>query len=158
MQLLDGLIFIDQHLFVLLLLSGQLLSQLLADQIAFQAGDVEDQYGYAFPSRTKLVQRIKNQDYIIQKMGEGRADIRPIVDMYFTRAANKMIDLIKKRWKKYPDIQCFYVVGGGASALKPYMLEAAGPLKLRFVEQSELQNVFGYLKLARSKMNQSALF
>lgn len=113
--------------------------------------DVEDQFGYTFPSRTKLVQRIKSQDYVIQRLGEGQADIRPIVETYFSRAASKIVDLIKKRWKKYPDIQCYYVVGGGAAALRPFLLEAAGPMKLRFVEQSELQNVYGYLKLARNQ-------
>jgi plasmid segregation protein ParM len=118
--------------------------------------DVEDQFGHRFPSRTKLIQRIKNREYIIQRVGEGQSDIRPIVDTYFTRAANKVVDLIVKKWKKYPDIQCFYVLGGGASALKTYINEAAGPVKLRFVDESDLQNVYGYLKLARNKMNQAA--
>jgi plasmid segregation protein ParM len=116
--------------------------------------DVEDQYGYRFPSRTKLIQRIRRGDFIIQRVGEGQADIRPIVDIYFGRAAQKIVDLIRKRWKKYPDIQCFYVLGGGAAALKPYILDAAENMRLRFVEDSELQNVYGYLKLARNKTNQ----
>ncbi|BBH22663.1 hypothetical protein Back11_40080 [Paenibacillus baekrokdamisoli] len=118
--------------------------------------DVEDQFGHRFPSRTKLIQRLKNREYIIQRVGEGQADIRPIVDTYFSRAANKVVDLIVKKWKKYPDIQCFYVLGGGASALKSYINDAAGPVRLRFVEESDLQNVYGYLKLARNKMNQAA--
>lgn len=113
--------------------------------------DVEDQYGYRFPSRTKLIQRIRRHDFIIQRVGEGQADIRPIVDTYFARAAQKIVDLIRKRWKKYPDIQCFYVLGGGAAALKPYILEAADNMRLRFVDDSELQNVYGYLKLAKNK-------
>ncbi len=117
--------------------------------------DVEDQHGYRFPSRTKLIQRIRRGEYFIQRVGEGQADIRPIVDTYFGRAAQKIVDLIRKRWKKYPDIQCFYVLGGGASALKPYILEAADTMRLRFVENSELQNVHGYLKLAKNKMNPS---
>ncbi|WP_027091609.1 ParM/StbA family protein [Cohnella thermotolerans] len=116
--------------------------------------DVEDQFGYRFPSRTKLVQRIRRNEYLIQRVGEGQADIRPIVDAYFNRAAQKIVDLIRKRWKKYPDIQCFYVLGGGAAALKPYILEAADTMRLRFVENSELQNVYGYLKLAKNKMSQ----
>jgi len=117
--------------------------------------DVEDQFGYRFPSRAKLIQRIRRHEYLIQCVGEGQADIRPIVDTYFGRAAQKIVDLIRKRWKKYPDIQCFYVLGGGAAALKPYILEAAESMRLRFVEDSELQNVYGYLKLARNKMNQT---
>lgn len=117
--------------------------------------DVEDQFGYRFPSRTKLIQRIRRGEFIIQRVGEGQADIRPIVDNYFGRAAQKIVDLIRKRWKKYPDIQCFYVLGGGASALRPYILEAAENMRLRFVEDSELQNVYGYLKLARNKTSQS---
>jgi plasmid segregation protein ParM len=115
--------------------------------------DVEDAYAYTFPSRVKLVQRIKSHDYVIQRIGEGQADIRPIVDNYFNRAAQRIVDLIKKRWKKSPDIQCYYVVGGGAVALKPYLLELSGSMKLRFVEDSELQNVYGYLKIARNRMN-----
>ena len=118
--------------------------------------DVEDLYGYRFPSRTKLVQRIKTRNFTIQRIGEGQADIKPIVDQYFGRAAQRIVDLIKKRWNKYPDIQCFYVIGGGAAALKPYILEAAGPIRLRFVENSELQNVFGYWKLAKNAMNNPA--
>ncbi|MFD0674034.1 hypothetical protein [Cohnella sp. GCM10027633] len=113
--------------------------------------DIEDQYGYRFPSRTKLIQRIRRHDFIIQRVGEGQADIRPIVDTYFGRAAQKIVDLIRKRWKKYPDIQCFYVLGGGAAALKPYILDAADNMRLRFVDDSELQNVYGYLKLAKNK-------
>ena len=77
------------------------------------------------------------------------------MDMYFGRAAQKIVDLIRKRWKKYPDIQCFYVLGGGAAALRPYILERAENMKLRFVENSELMNVYGYLKLARNKTNPS---
>jgi plasmid segregation protein ParM len=117
--------------------------------------DVEDQFGYRFPSRTKLIQRIRRHEFIIQRVGEGQADIRPIVDNYFSRAAQKIVDLIRKRWKKYPDIQCFYVLGGGAAALKPYILDAAENMRLRFVEDSELQNVYGYLKLAKNKTSQS---
>jgi plasmid segregation protein ParM len=117
--------------------------------------DVEDQFGYRFPSRTKLVQRIRKHEFIIQRVGEGQADIRPIVDTYFSRAGQKIVDLIRKRWKKYPDIQCFYVLGGGAAALKSYILDAADNMRLRFVEDSELLNVYGYLKLARNKTSQS---
>jgi plasmid segregation protein ParM len=118
--------------------------------------DIEDMYGYKFPSRAKLVSKIKNRDYVIQRLGEGQADFKTIVDHYFSRAAQRIIDLIKKRWNKYPDIQCFYVLGGGATALKPYLLTAAGAIRLRFVDDSEFQNVFGYLKLARHRVNQSA--
>lgn len=117
---------------------------------------VEDQLDYRFPSRAKLVQRIKRGDYTIRRIGEGQSSMKPIVDMYFSRAASKIVDLIKKRWKKHPDIQCFYVIGGGAAALRPYILEAAGPMKLRFMDESELLNVQGYLKLAKSKVNQNA--
>src|SRR5690606_11529662 len=115
--------------------------------------DVEDTYGYTFPSRAKLVQRIKSRNYTVQRIGEGQADIKPIVDTYVTRAAQRMIDLIRKRWKKYPDIQCYYVIGGGAEALKPYLQDLAGSMRLRFVEDSELQNVHGYLKIAKNRMN-----
>jgi plasmid segregation protein ParM len=117
--------------------------------------DVEDQFGYRFPSRAKLAQRIRRGDYTIRRIGEGQSNMKPIADMYFSRAASKIIDLIKKRWKKYPDIQCFYVIGGGAAALKPYIIEAAGSIKLRFVEDSELLNVHGYLKMAKSKVSQN---
>jgi plasmid segregation protein ParM len=117
--------------------------------------DVEDQFGYRFPSRTKLIRRIRRGEFLIQRVGEGQADIRAIVDNYFSRAAQKIVDLIRKRWKKYPDIQCFYVLGGGAAALRSYLVEAAGDMRLRFVEDSELQNVYGYLKLARNKMAQN---
>jgi plasmid segregation protein ParM len=117
--------------------------------------DVEDQYGYTFPSRAKLVQRIKSREFTIQRIGEGQADIRSIVDQYFTRAARRMVELIRKRWNKYPDIQCFYVIGGGAAALKPYILEEAGSMRLRFAEESEYLNVFGYLKIAKSRLGQT---
>lgn len=116
--------------------------------------DIEDLYGYRFPSRAKLVQRIRQRQFTIQRVGEGQADIKPIVDQYFGRAAARIVEMIKKRWNKYPDIQCFYVIGGGATALKPYLLEAAGSIRLRFVEDSELQNMYGYLKLAKSKSSQ----
>ena len=117
--------------------------------------DVEDLHGYTFPSRAKLVNKIKNRDFVIQRIGEGTADFKSVVDHYFTRAANRIVEIIKKRWRKYPDIQCFYVVGGGATALQPYLVEAAGSMRLRFTEEADLQNVYGYLKLARHRMNQS---
>jgi plasmid segregation protein ParM len=117
--------------------------------------DVEETYGYRFSSRSKLAHRIKNGEYNIQLLGEGQVSIKPIVDIYFSRAAMRMAELIKKRWKKSPDVQFFYVLGGGALALKPYLIEAAGPMKLRFVQDSELANMYGYLKIARSRYNQS---
>jgi plasmid segregation protein ParM len=118
--------------------------------------DVEDAHGYKFPSRTKLAQRIKNQEFTIQQLGEGQVDIRPIVDLYFRRAAARMVELIRKRWKKVPDIQCFYVIGGGAAALKPYILDAAGSsMRLRFAADSEFLNMYGYLKVAKNRMNQT---
>ncbi|WP_409342390.1 hypothetical protein [Paenibacillus sp. MBLB4367] len=120
--------------------------------------DVEDEFGYSFPSRAKLAQRVKTRDYVIQRIGEGQASIQPIVDLYFRRAAQRVVELIKKRWKKYPDIQCFYVIGGGAAALKPYIMEAAGSIKLRFVPDSELQNMYGYLKVAKSRVSQAAVY
>ncbi|HEX7057757.1 MAG TPA: ParM/StbA family protein [Bacilli bacterium] len=126
----------------------------LADYLDGIIREVEDNFNYSFPSRAKLVQRIKARDFSVQLIGEGKADIKPIVDTYFSRAAMKIVDFIKKRWKKYPDIQCFYVIGGGATALKPYILEAAGPIRLRFVEDSELQNVYGYYKVAKFRLNQ----
>lgn len=76
---------------------------------------------------------------------------------YFRRAAARMVELIRKRWKKAPDIQCFYVIGGGAAALKPYILEAAGSMRLRFTAESEFLNMYGYLKVAKNRMNQAAL-
>jgi plasmid segregation protein ParM len=128
----------------------------LAMYLDYIIHDIEDTYAYRFPSRTKLVQRIKKGNYNIQRIGEGQANIKPIVDVYFTRAAQRIVDLIKKRWKKYPDIECFYVLGGGAMALKPYILELAKTMKLRFADDSELQNVYGYLKMAKNKVNQSS--
>lgn len=117
--------------------------------------DVEDQYGYRFPSRAKLNQRVINRNYTIQRIGENQANIKPIVDTYFQRAAQRIFELIKRRWNKYPDITSFYVLGGGATALEPYLMEVAGSVKLRFVPNSELQNVLGYLKLAKSKLSQT---
>ncbi|MGG1514016.1 ParM/StbA family protein [Paenibacillus oryzisoli] len=117
--------------------------------------DVEDAYGYVFPSRAKLAVRVKNRQYMIQLPGEGQVDIRAIVDQHFRRAAARMVEMIKKRWRKCPDIQCFYVIGGGAAALKPYILDAAGPMKLRFTNDSEFLNVYGYLKVAKSRLNQA---
>jgi plasmid segregation protein ParM len=128
----------------------------MAAYLDYIINDVEDTYGYRFPSRTKLVQRVKRNEYNIQRIGEGQANFKPIVDAYFTRAAQRIVDLIKKRWKKYPDIECFYVIGGGATALKPYILDLAKSMKLRFASDSELQNVYGYLKLAKNKVNQNA--
>jgi plasmid segregation protein ParM len=128
----------------------------LAMYLDYIIHDVEDLYGYRFPSRTKLAQRVKKNDYNIQRIGEGQANIKPIVDSYFNRAAQRIVDLIIKRWKKYPDIECFYVIGGGATALKPYILDIAKNMKLRFSSDSDLQNVYGYLKLAKNKVNQSS--
>jgi plasmid segregation protein ParM len=128
----------------------------LAMYLDYIIHDVEDTYGYRYPSRTKLTQRIKKAEYTIQRVGEGQANIKPIVDAYFTRAAQRIVDLIKKRWKKYPDIECFYVLGGGATALKPYIIELSNSMRLRFVEDSDLQNVYGYLKMAKSKVNQGS--
>jgi plasmid segregation protein ParM len=126
----------------------------LAMYLDYIIHDVEDTYGYRYPSRTKLTQRIKKGEYNIQRVGEGQANIKPIVDVYFTRAAQRIVDMIKKRWKKYPDIECFYVLGGGATALKPYIIELSNSMRLRFVEDSDLQNVYGYLKMAKNKVNQ----
>lgn len=113
--------------------------------------DVEDEYGYVFPSRAKLVDRLKQKNFTIQLIGEGQADIKPIIDRYFNRAAHRIVDIIKKRWKKCPDIECFYVIGGGGAALREYLTQAAGSITLRFVDNSELQNMYGYYKLTKRK-------
>jgi plasmid segregation protein ParM len=47
------------------------------------------------------------------------------------------------------------VIGGGAAALRSYIVDASGSIKLRFVDDSELLNVHGYLKMAKNKVNQN---
>lgn len=49
--------------------------------------------------------------------------MKQVVDLYFSRAANKIVDLIKKRWKKHPDIQCFYVIGEELQHFVPILLK-----------------------------------
>jgi plasmid segregation protein ParM len=127
----------------------------LANYLDMIIKEVEETHDYSFSTRSKLAHRIKKGDYMIQMIGEGQVSIRPIVDIYFKRAATRMIELIRKRWKKAPDVAFFYVLGGGAAALKSYLIEEAGPMKLRFVNDSELANMYGYLKLAKNKLNQS---
>ncbi|MFC4768139.1 hypothetical protein [Effusibacillus consociatus] len=114
--------------------------------------DVYEKFGYNFQSRAKLVKRIRESSYLINLVGERRSDIKPIVDEHFWRAAVRVVDLIHKRWAKYPDAQAFYVLGGGASALRPYIEEIThGKLPLRFVNDSEWQNAAGYLKMLKNQ-------
>jgi plasmid segregation protein ParM len=64
----------------------------------------------------------------------------------------RVVELIQKRWAKYPDAQAFYVLGGGAGALKPYIEERThGKLPLRFVSDSEWMNAAGYLKMLKNQ-------
>lgn len=114
--------------------------------------DVYEKFGYNFQSRAKLAKRVRESSYLINLIGERRADIKPIVDEHFRRAAIRVVDLIHKRWTKYPDAQAFYVLGGGAAALRPYIEEIThGKLPLRFVGDSEWQNAAGYLKMLKNQ-------
>lgn len=114
--------------------------------------DVYDKFGYNFQSRAKLIKRIRESSYLINLVGERRADIKPVVDEHFRRAAVRVVELIQKRWAKYPDAQAFYVLGGGAGALRPYIEERThGKLPLRFVNDSEWMNAAGYLKMLNNR-------
>lgn len=114
--------------------------------------DVYEKFGYNFQSRAKLVKRIRESSYLINLVGERRGDIKPIVDEHFKRASFRIVDLIQKRWTKYPDAQAFFVLGGGATALRSYIEEQThGKLPLRFVNDSEWQNAAGYLKMLKNQ-------
>jgi len=116
--------------------------------------DVYEKFGYNFQSRAKLAMRLRESAYLINLVGERRGDIKPIIDEHFRRAAVRVVDLIQKRWAKYPDAQSFYVLGGGAAALRPYIEEITHDrLPLRFVSDSEWQNAAGYLKMLKNQDN-----
>lgn len=120
--------------------------------------DIYEKFGYHFQSRAKLAKRIRESSYLINLVGERRGDIKPIVDEHFKRAAVRVVDMIQKRWAKYPDAQAFYVLGGGAGALRPYIEDLThSKLPLRFVNDSEWQNAAGYLKMLKNQAYSDSL-
>ncbi|MEK4983616.1 ParM/StbA family protein [Bacillus sp. FSL K6-6540] len=76
--------------------------------------------------------------------------------------AKKIVDIIDKMWAKNYGIQEFFVVGGGGKLLKPYLKKnmVSRNIELTFIDAKnmsdyqndpQLQNAFGYWKIAKQK-------
>lgn len=114
---------------------------------------VNETYGVHM-SRSQLVDRLENGELNVPIKGKP-VDLKPFVEEQFQIFANKIVSKVDNLWANHFEIQEFYVVGGGAKALKRFLAAEMDKRKigLTFIENEDpqLQNALGYWKFAKQK-------
>lgn len=105
-------------------------------------------------TRSKLVEIIESGKLKTDVKGQ-KVDIEPLLNQQFEIFSNAIVAKVDNIWSNHFEIKVFYVVGGGAKALEKYLrseMEQRG-IKLTFIESEDpqMQNAFGYFKLAKQK-------
>ena len=114
---------------------------------------VNETYGVNM-SRSQLVGRLETGELEFPIKGKP-ANLRPIIDEQFQIFARRIVSLVDSIWENHFEIREFFVVGGGAKALKDHL--TAGREKrnihLTFIqdEDPQMQNALGYWKYAKQK-------
>lgn len=105
-------------------------------------------------TRTQLVERIELEQFVLPIRGK-RIDIRPYIDEQFELFANKIVAVVDDLWSKHYAVQEFFVVGGGAKALRPYLAREMRTrnINLTFNHETDpqMENAFGNYKYATLK-------
>ncbi|WP_141505074.1 ParM/StbA family protein [Paenibacillus luteus] len=89
---------------------------------------VDDEFGVRkyFKSRGELIENLTHKDPE-EKMhvwiNSNRHSFKKIVDEILGRAAKAQYDILKGIWGKVPRIQVAYLIGGGSSILKDYIIK-----------------------------------
>lgn len=113
-------------------------------------------------TRNQILDRIINNN-IDEIFIRGKSyPLRSEVEGQLNFFAKKIVDVIDRLWAKNYEIQKFFVVGGGAKLLRGYLQKnlEGRDMELTFVEPKnksdfqndpQMQNAFGYWKLAKQK-------
>ncbi|WP_163979290.1 ParM/StbA family protein [Paenibacillus alvei] len=113
-------------------------------------------------TRNQILDKIMNDDTEEISIRGKKYPLRKEVEDQLNFFAKKIVDVIDALWSKNFEIEEFFVVGGGGKLLRPYLEKnmAAVDMQLTFIEPKnksdfqndpQLQNAFGYWKLARQK-------
>lgn len=106
-------------------------------------------------TRAQLVERLEKNDLSMHIKGSP-VDLTGAVNEQLMIFANKIVSIVDNLWSKHYEIQDFFVVGGGAKALRNMLIEEMKKrnITLTFVDQHEdpqMQNALGYWKFAQQK-------
>lgn len=113
-------------------------------------------------TRNQILEKILANDMVLSIRGREYPLHKEVDDQLFG-FAQKIIDVIDRMWNKNYEIREFFVVGGGSKLLKPYLqriLSQREDFALTFIEMKtktddqndpQLQNAYGYWKLAKQK-------
>lgn len=105
-------------------------------------------------TRSQLVSKIELKDYVLSIRGED-VDLTLFIDEQFEMFANKIVNVVDRIWEKNYEIRQFFVVGGGAKALQPFLekkMKERG-IVLTFIEDEDpqMQNALGYYKFGKQR-------
>lgn len=89
---------------------------------------VDDEFGVRkyFKSRGELIENLTHQDpnrKMHVSIHSNRKSFKHIVDEVLGRAAKAQYGLLKRLWAAVPSIEIAYLIGGGASILKDYIIK-----------------------------------
>lgn len=112
-------------------------------------------------TRNQIMQKIMDNDLTLSIRGKQYPLQKEIEDQLHA-FAQKIIDVIDRMWSKNYEIREFFIVGGGSKLLKPYLKQImeSREIELTFIEMKgktddvndpQLQNAFGYWKIAKQK-------
>lgn len=112
-------------------------------------------------TRNQIVEKVLKNDLTMSIRGK-KFEIRKEIEDQFQIFANKIIDVIDQIWRQKHDIDEFIVVGGGGRLLEPYLRKVmtqrdigltfvAMQNKNDFENDPQLQNAFGYWKIAKQR-------
>lgn len=115
---------------------------------------VNDEYGILM-TRSQLVERIEMKNLVVPIKGNP-VDLGPMINELFEIFAKKIVGIVDSIWEKSYQITHFYVVGGGAKALKPYLEVEMKKrqINLTFIPENEdpqMQNAMGNWKYGKMK-------
>lgn len=113
----------------------------------------------AIVTRNQILDKIMNDDIDFLSVRGKKIPLRAEVEAQLSFFAKRIVDVVDRLWSKNYEIEEFFVVGGGAKLLRPYLMKhlEGRDMELTFIEPKnksdyqndpQLQNAFGYWKLA----------
>lgn len=105
-------------------------------------------------TRSQLVSKLEEDDFSLMIKGQ-QVNLKPYMDEQFQFFAEKIAAVVDKMWEKNYEIQRFYVVGGGAKALRSHLEKKMKErnIQVTFIEDEDpqMQNALGYWKYGKKK-------
>lgn len=105
-------------------------------------------------TRSQLVELIE-KDQLTLNIRRNQVNLKPYVNEQFKIFAQKIVSKVDTIWANHFQIEDFFVVGGGAKALKEPLMEEMKKrnIQLTFIlnEDPQFQNALGYWKFGKQK-------